>query len=526
MIRKSIKTLLATFTLLCGGFFCYAQAETKPITILETVHNHQFNPHLTDYAADVQILTGLYEGLFTYNPLTLEPQYAIAIDFSISRDKKRWTITLNPNARFSDGSAITANSVRDSWIALLQEKNAPYASLLDVIEGAQDFRKGKGSAEDLGIYVLEDYKLMIHLTKPAGYLPKILCHPAFSIVSKNPEVYSGPYCLGELSPWDAKGGQKIVLRKNENYWDKDRVFTNEIIFIQSDDSDNNSYLYNTGDVDWVSSNVDTKKLIQKDRLLFNAEYATCYLFFKNSSASSREPSPWDHLEFRQALFEAMPWNQVRSLYFVPATTFVYPLSGYPQVQGYDFTDDIQAQKLMSQARQKYGIPLEEKIPLVMEISTNSFTMEQLYAMKLAFDKLNIDFQVKTLSPASYLDNVKSSEADIFIYTWIGDFADPMAFLELFRSQSSLNVTGFNNATFDELLDKAASTTGTESYEFYAQAETLLLDECEVLPIHHPVVYNVIDTEEIGGWALNAFDIHPLKYLYRKEKITQPGNNVI
>ena len=76
--------------------------------IVESVHQHELNPQLTNYSSDSQILNGLFEGLFTINPINLQPQYAIAKDFKISRDKKRWTIILRDDAKFSNGEKITA----------------------------------------------------------------------------------------------------------------------------------------------------------------------------------------------------------------------------------------------------------------------------------------------------------------------------------------------------------------------------------------------------------------------------------
>ncbi len=115
---------------------------------------------------------------------------------------------------------------------------------------------------------------------------------------------------------------------------------------------------------------------------------------------------------------------------------------------------------------------------------------------------------------------------MFAYTWIGDFADPLAFLELFRSNSSLNDSGWSDPQFDSLLERAASGTAYQRYEDLAQAEKILLDSGMVIPIYHPVSYNIINLNETGGWAINAFDVHPLKYLYKKEVRTSAANVVM
>ena len=496
----------------------FAQAEEnidetlqQSFTIIETVRPHELNPQITSYSSDAQILTGLYEGLFTYDPSTLNPVYAIATEYRISRDKKRWTFTINPAACFSNGEKITAASVRNSWLKLLSTPGAPYASLLDVIVGAEAFRNGKCTAEDVGIYANSENSLSIHLVKPANYLPKLLCHSAFSIVYDTPDVFSGPFCLVEAEE------DFYRMTKNPYYWDKDNVHLQEIKFYQCDEELENAYYFNTGFADWVTANTNTAALYNKNAFSFNAEFATSYFFFKCESKI------WSKPEFRAALMEAIPWENLRKDYYVPAQTFVYPLSGYPQVDGYSYTDVNEAKNLMNAARQKYNISLEEKLPLVLEIPENSVGGDRLAALADAWAELGVELQIKTKKAYEYYGYVYLSDSDLFIYTWIGDFADPLAFLELFRGDSTLNDSMWKNAEYDSLIDKAAESSEEERYKLLAQAESILLEQCVVIPIQHPVIYNIIDKSTVGGWYENAFDIHPLKYLYKKaEKSSVPN----
>ena len=149
--------------------------------IVEPVRVHELDPQITNYSSDSQILSGLFDGLFTLSPVSLEPQYAIAKEFKISRDKKRWTITLRDDAFFSNGEKITAESVRDSWLRMLANPAAPYSSLFDIVRGAEAFRTGHADFSEVGIYASSENVLSIYLNTPANYLPRILCHTAFSI---------------------------------------------------------------------------------------------------------------------------------------------------------------------------------------------------------------------------------------------------------------------------------------------------------------------------------------------------------
>ena len=507
---KSIKKCLIFTAILFFSFQVFAQELTK-FTIVESLREHDLNPQTTSYASDAQLLTGLYEGLFTYDPVNLHPTYAIATDYRISRDKKRWTFTICSDACFSNGEKITASDVRDSWLRLLATPEAPYASLLDVIVGAEAYRSGKGSEDDVAIYANSENSLSIHLVKPANYLPKVLCHPAFSVVHRNPTVYSGPFYLDDMELG------YYSLKKNPYYWDKDKVALEEILIYQSDDEKENAYYFNTGLADWVTAALDTSILIDKKAFHYNAEFATSYFFFKV------DDSVWGKPEFRTALFEAFPWDEVRKDYYVQAKTFVYPITGYPEIDGFSYTDIGEAKNLMAAAREKYGIAADEKLPLIFEMPENGFSSERLALISDAWAQLGVDLQIRVKKSQEYYGRVKASSANLFIYTWIGDFADPLAFLELFRGDSTLNDTLWKNEEFDKLIDLAAEASEDERYKLLGQAETILLDSCMVIPIHHPIITNVIDKNVCGGWSENAFDIHPLKYLNKKvEKSTVPN----
>ncbi len=498
----------------------------KNFIIVEPARIHELNPQITSYASDSQILTGLYEGLFSYNPLTLEPQYAIAKDYRVSRDKKRMQFIIREDARFSNGQKITAQDVRDSWLSLLSTPQAPYASLLDIIRGAAEFRRGEIPAGEVGIYANDENTLSVYLNRPANYLPKVLCHSAFSVIHRNPDVYSGAFVLDDMNE------KQIVLKKNPQYWDAANTHIEQITFIQSSGADETTWLFNDGQVDWVIADLNPEKLLNKSAIRMDAEFGTAYYFFKTSRAKAadeygvKKTSVWDYPEFRNAILEAVPWDVLRGNPIVPATTFVYPLPGYPTVQGFDYTDEREALNKMNEARRKYDIPADQKLKLTFELTQYVLTEEKIEAFRKALEPLGVELVIKEVPVQTYLPGVKKSDSDLFAYTWIGDFADPLAFLELFSSTSTLNDSGWSNSRYDELLEKAAVVGESERLKLLAEAETILLDNGLIIPLYHPVSFNILNLAEVGGWAPNSFDLHPLKYLYKKEPVVKKLNNVV
>ena len=479
----------------------------KEFTVIEYPHNYDLNPHTAAYSTEAQILTGLYDGLFSYDPVTLEPQFALAKDFKVSRDKKRWTFILRDGIKFSDGSAITAEDLKKSWLSLLANPDAPYSSLFDIVSGAKDFRLGKGDKDAVGISVQSPSVLYVKLNTPAPHLHKILCMSAFAVVPGRNNVYSGAFTL------EKRSDKEIVLKKNRNYYDAENTQLEKISFLLCGDDAENTFAFNTGAAQWLNSSVALERLIDKDTIHLSAEFATEYLFFKMNGGI------WDNAELRSALLEAVPWDELRKDVFVKASSFVYPLNGYPQVQGYVYTDDDQALFMMKEARKSAGLAENETLKITFAVNGER-TKNQAELLKKAWERLGVELEIKELPSDIYLNSIQADGSDIFSYTWIGDFADPLAFLELYRSSSTLNISGWKNSEYDALLDKSAELTGTERIKILSQAEQLLLDSALIIPIQHPVSRSIIDLNAVGGWASNSFDIHPLKYIFRRE--TKPN----
>lgn len=509
------KTFVALILAQAFAFSVFAQEEQPNslahLTVSISTMPYSMNPHEGTYHTESQIQTALYEGLFAYAPDASEPQNALATSYRISRDKLRWTFTLRENAMWSDDTKITASDVKEAWLDLIGTENAPYSSMLDVISGAKEYRTKTGAREDVAIFATDEKTLSVKLTEPVGHLPHILCHNSTAVVKKDLSVYSGPFVLDEIT------GDSITLLKNDKYWDAKNIKLEKISILQVEDEKEASHLFNTGDVDWIIENSDVSTVLNKNSVQINAEFATLYLFFKNKGGAA------SNALFRSALLEAVPWDEIRKDFMIPATTLVYPLPGYPTVTGYSYTDTTEAAALMQQARSEMGVSHDEKITLTLAIGDNMDYMRTITTLlNSAWKPLGVEVAPLTIH-GDYFAAIPDVNADIFMYNWIGDFGDPTAFLDLFRGNSALNLSEWKNEKFDSLLFEAAHAETAERYKLLATAEQLLIDSAEIIPISHMVSVNVIDTSSVGGWTSNALNIHPFKFMF-KRKVSQnlPG----
>lgn len=482
----------------------------RVISVIDYPYSYNLDPHTACYSSDAQVLTGLFEGLFSYDPVTLEPVPALCESYKVSRNRKKWTFTLR-EGYFSNGEKITAQTFYDSWISLLSNPSASFASMLDCINGAEEFRRGLTGKENVRIEVRDEKTLLIRLRESAEHLPKILCHHAFSAVTDDRNVFSGAFIVKSCDE------KSLVLEKNEFYRDKENVHVPGFIFYRSTDAEENTYLFNTGAADWITNGFDSGKIINASSLHIYAEFGTHYFFFSNKN------KPWDDPEIRMALLEAVPWSKLRADYLVPATTFIYPLYGYPKVTGLEETDEEEAADLMKSARKRLNLG-DEELKLVFAVNDELYMQKQAELLAKAWEQLGVKVEIQTCPVRNYITSIPGWNADVFHYAWIGDFADPLAFLELFRGNSSLNPSEYNNPEYDKLLLEAANASGSElHYKYLSEAEQLLLDDAEIIPVSHPVSFHAINLKQIGGWSTNALDLHPLKYLYiKKTKVEIPN----
>ena len=506
-----------------GGKEAEVYAETRPdvadretLVVSFPAQEVEFDFRKSYLATEAQIYTALYEGLFSYHPFTMEPVPAAAEKWKLSDDKKEWTFTLRSYLRYWNGDAVRAADFREAWLSsIAPESDAPYASLFDIIEGAREYRLGlRDDAEAVGIKAVDDKTLVVRLVSPASFFPAMLCHHSFSPIhpamralkdwNNQPVVSNGPFFLLK------KSDGSITLARNELYWDAREVALKKIVMKFVKSGDEAAALWNSGEARWVSGHVSYEKLKDRSGLELNPIFATHYYYIRSAHA------PWNDYRVRRALALALPWNKIRDGYFLPAKTLIYPISGYPEIEGLATTDMAAARLLLESA----GFPGGKGLPaLVLRLSPGSESERIGTHMVQAWrDGLGLKVKIEVIPFPAYFDSLKQDNYDVGFSTWIGDFADPYTFLQMWRRDSNLNDAGYNDTDYEKLLDRSMAEDGEKRYKTLSEAEELLLDRGTVLPISHSYAVNIVDTAELEGWYRTVLDIHPFKYLgYRSRE---------
>ena len=468
-------------------------------------------------ASEAQLFTAIYEGLFSYHPITLEPVLAAASNWETSEDKKLWTFTIRENARFHNGDRLRAEDFRAAWLSLLEpRRDSPYSSLFDIIEGARDYRLGLGRAGAVGISAPSEKTLVVRLNSPAAFFPSMLCHHSFSPIHPSlvnnenwvKPISNGPYYIEEIED------DKIIFLKNPSYWDSRNVRLNKITVKLPPDGDESAALWNSGEARWLHGEISYESLTDLSGIEVNAMFATHYYFIRSAK------KPWDDFRLRRALTLVLPWEEIRRGYSLPAKTLIHPIPNYPEIEGLDEVNPDEARKLLSDAGYARGAGLPE---LVIRITPSREAERVARLMARAwFENLNIPVKIDVIPYRQYFDSLKLDDYDVGSTTWIGDFADPYTFLQMWRRDSNLNDARHNDDDYESLMERSMIEEGGKRWETLAEAEKLLLDRGSVLPISYNPAINIVDRNEIEGWYPNILDIHPFKYMSLKVRRPLPG----
>ena len=501
----------------------------------ELIFNNNAEPETLDPA----IMTGvtehtlalaLYEGLVSHDPETLGPRPGVAARWEISEDGKVYTFHLRKNARWSNGDPVTAEDFRWSWFRALSEPESDYAYLFFYVEGAQAYRKATlGKKADYEAFqrqvevdVVDARRLRVTLTTPTPYFLDLCAFETYmpvhrATVEKHGKnqwtrpgnwVGNGPFSLKVWSP-----RQHIIMEPNPQYWDAAFVKLTKITALPVDEQDVAYNKFVNGEAHWIRT-VPTSKIDDAKRRpeYFVTPYLGSYFYRFNVTRPHLKDK-----RVRQALSLAVNRETITRDVLragqVPATWFCPPIAsaGYEPPKGWAYDPD-RARRLLGEA----GYPGGRGFPK-LTLFYNTQEDHKRVAERIAQmwrETLNINISLQNAEWQVYLNQVEQKDYDIARAGWIGDYGDPMTFLDMWVTERGNNNTGWSNARYDELIDRANNEPDAKKrIAILREAERIVTeDEFPIIPIYI-YVNQGMKVDGLQGWYETVRDLHPFKYMY-------------
>lgn len=554
MLALILTCILGAASLLSG---CGKEGKTD---VSDTMDKEQYVNYtfITDLkTADPSLNDNTYGGMIltdTLEPLTraivkpdgtesIEP--AGAESWDISEDGKTYTFHLR-DFTWDDGQKVTAQQYAYSLLRTLDPNTgSSYSYLLAAIKGATAYNGKKGSKEDVGIKAPDDKTLVIELGVPAPYFLQLTYFTIFvpqreDIIAKYGETYGaeantilscGPF---KMTEWIHDS--KIVLTKNQAYWDKDKVKLDTVnIKVIKEEDARYQELY-TGGLD-MCENVTVPEWKDKFNALGTLDFyekiqpGTVYMLF-NQTTTINGVKFFSNEKIRKAFLTAIDRKQACDLVYdnteTPATGWVPPkvLIGeddFRKAAGFD-----PVTKLVEEVKDPKALLIEGLTELGADPDPSKYTVTYLVGNTSARGKKNaevyqqmlqnalgVTMNIEQVESGVRTDRIQNLQYDFIIAGWLGDFNDPATFLDMFRTTAPVYPSGYTNTAYDAALDKANSTQDSAvRLEAFKEAEKLLIYEDAVLA---PIGFD-IQSEYQYKYVKNVMrpmfgSIAELKYAY-------------
>lgn len=123
-------------------------------------------------------------------------------------------------------------------------------------------------------------------------------------------------------------------------------------------------------------------------------------------------------------------------------------------------------------------------------------------------KIGVNVTLVSQEWNTFLNTRKNGEYDIARNGWLGDYNDPISFLDMWVTGSGNNDAQWSNVEYDEIIRKVKTTTDTEErYRLMHQAEDIIFEESMLCPIYYYVDIFLLNQK------LDGFYSSPLGFKY-------------
>jgi oligopeptide transport system substrate-binding protein len=263
-------------------------------------------------------------------------------------------------------------------------------------------------------------------------------------------VSNGPFVI---ESW--RVNEKIRLRKNPLYWDAGAVELATVDVIPIENQTTAFNLYRTGSADWLPTMYPADLIdVLKTKPDFYASPGLATYFYRINVTRK----PFNDVRVRRALGMAIDRAEIVGKLTrkgeIPAVTLVPPyIEGYESPEGALRYDPVEARRLLAEA----GFPGGKGFP-DFSIIYNTQDMHKKIAERIARqwkENLGINAAANNKEWRAILEDVKRLNYDVERAGWVGDYADPNTFLDMWLTKGGNNQTGWSDPFYDRLIALSA-----------------------------------------------------------------------
>lgn len=490
----------------------------------------------TDHES-LNVLQNIYDTLVTFNAEN-KPVLEAAQSYQVSKDGKRWLFKLREDAKWTDGSPVTAYDFVYAWRRLVDSNiKSPnrYLLIQANILNSKEVARGEKPSDQLGVAALNDYELLVVLDKPTPWLLSVLASPATSPLKVASYINSDSSGVKLISngayEFAPDQNNDFLLVKNEHYWDKENVHISQIRSYGDKDSSeitpefarrhrNIIYLneHNEQDLEHLYPNQIETRIYPETRFLeLNLN--------DRDLAKIKVRQAINLLIDRKKLIEEMNISAVPTTVFVPPVLReVGKVQQNEQVLDGETVDNFhKAIKLLKRSGYSKIHPLEIKYVYSLDNKeAKSYMFHKVITDMLAENSEGlIKIVYVGLKNDAYFTALKTGDFSIASLSWKSDYNHASSFYNLLSTDSGDNFSGYDSYQYNYLMSEAAKTQDAyKRVELYTQANNLLNKDLPIIPIMWKADRIITDTR-LKNFAMNSYENLVKNLYFDKSNLATP-----
>lgn len=483
------------------------------------------DPAIAESVGANNLVRDLFEGLTaTDNEGRVVPGVAESWK---QKDPTTWVFTLRKNAKWSDGSSVTADDFVYGIRRFLDPKTAStYATtygafLLNGVEAAE----GKKPVSDVGVKALDKFTLEIKTPYPVAFLPEVVSNGQLGPVPKaaidkfgkdwvkpGNMVSNGAFVLKE---WQVNS--KVVLAKNPQYWDNKNVQLTRVTYLPIEDGFADVKMFLSGENDWVyqlppGTYEKYKAELPKD--IRNAPM----LGLRYYGLNHKDPVMKD-VRVRKALNMVIDRDilatKITADGQVPAYSAIVRGTNGADVTSYDWAKWPMAQRVAEAKKLLAAAGVKPGSKVKFSYNTSEYHKKMaIFAASEWKTKLGLNTELENMEFKVLLKKRHDGEYQIGRNGWVADYNDATTFLTLVQCGSEQN-DNFNCNPKAEALIKQGNLAQNPAQrkQLLTQATKLIMDDYPMIPLLQYTVPRLVKSYVGGYTTKNPMDRYRSKDLY-------------
>lgn len=463
--------------------------------------SESLDPVMTASNVDIWILNMVVEGLVGSSDDGTEIIPAVADTWEVSDDGLTYTFHIRDGIQFSTGDPVTAEDVVYS-LTRAKEAEGPWAGMLDMMDSIEDGGDGTVIAH---LNAASPAFLPTIAMFYCGIMPKAYCEEQGEEGLAEKPVGTGPFVLDSWSR-----GEKMVFKKNTNYWESGSPKVDEIdLNVVADDSTRIMQL-ESGQID-IAADVPYSRVSE-----LQAASGVEVSFFDSTDVKfvliNCQGEETKDKRVRQALALATDKKAINdAVYYGNGTlaeTYLAPALPYSDQDIPAAGVDVEkAKELLTEAGYPDGFSISVQVG-----NGDSEVLQTATLLQQQWKEIGITLDIQQIDKATARQNWKDGNYDVFISNMTSDMTDisELAGLVAIESQTHCWRTYWNDE--DQKKAEEYCTEGnsemdeTKRAEAYKNMQEVIADAVPLIPILY-APYTFVTTDKVQGAAQNPLGVY-------------------